>query len=98
MLTPQRDGKKLTYNDLETMPEKIELFSGKLDGAQDMLNLCLYNLGLEQFVNGLPEESKEILKALLEEKEGQNSRLPIARHNEGFAPLKKLVTDEPKKG
>ncbi|WP_185959767.1 hypothetical protein [Lentibacillus cibarius] len=38
---------------------------------EKLILLCLYNLGLEKFIQILPDESKEILRKLLD-KEGDN--------------------------
>jgi hypothetical protein len=70
MLIPEKDGKKITYNLMESLPEKVELYSGELEGREALLELSLYNLGIKRFISLLPKSSQEILlEVLMEEQE-----------------------------
>jgi hypothetical protein len=71
-LIPKRYGQKLdcdTWDEYTPYENKLEIIDGEAlwgDEQRDkMLLVLVYNMGLEHFVNMLPEQSKVILKALL---------------------------------
>jgi hypothetical protein len=61
----KKEGQPITYDLLKKLPEKIELYSGKLEGAEKLLEVSLYHLGLSEFVRILPRESRKILIDIL---------------------------------
>lgn len=72
-LVPLREAKRLTFDEWDkhtSNEQKWELFDGfpfSKDGIErDRLAICLlYSMGLEHFVELLPQESKTVLKGLL---------------------------------
>jgi hypothetical protein len=72
MLIPKKEAQEVTVSIREEYTPhdyKLELIDGVFlpfnNEREKMLLLCLYNMGLENFVKLLPNESKEILKELL---------------------------------
>lgn len=82
MLVPRRKGQPVTSDvmDRYTPAEgKLELFDGDIlpfyHEKEKLILICLYNLGLEKFVQILPDQSKVILKQILD---GENNHhIPI---------------------
>ena len=78
-LIPERKGQLLSYEDFDahtTEEHKFEFYDGKpfspINTFQEdrLLIMLLFSVGLERFVNQLlPNESKMILKNLLNEEE-----------------------------
>lgn len=73
MLIPKKEAQEVTISIREKYTpyeNKLELVDGVFlpfnNEREKMLLLCLYNMGLENFVKLLPDESKEILKELLQ--------------------------------
>lgn len=74
MLIPKKDAQPINFkmyeeytpvgNRLETVEGKFLPFSNDLE---KMLVLCLYNMGLKEFISILPQESKEELLCLLQQ-------------------------------
>jgi len=71
-LIPRLERQEINYdNYYHFVPHelKIEVFDGDLFGTyrerKNFLMMLLYNVGLKEFVKMLPEESKRILKELL---------------------------------
>ncbi|UNT56862.1 hypothetical protein [Lysinibacillus capsici] len=74
MLIPKRAGQPVNYEiyqEYTPAENKLELVDGIFlpfdDERAKMLSLCLYNLGLQDFVKILPQESKEDLFKLLQQ-------------------------------
>lgn len=62
------DPQPITYNKVKQfLPEKIEVYSAKLHGAEEMLKLTLHGVGFKRFLELLSSDEKEILKRMLEE-------------------------------
>lgn len=58
----------INYNKVKQyLPEKIEVFSAELYGAEEMLKLTLHGVGFRRFLELLTSHEKTILKNLLEE-------------------------------
>jgi predicted nucleotidyltransferase len=72
MLIPEKEGKPVTYKIMDSLPNKIEVFSGKLEGASAFLELSIYNIGLQKFVEGLPLQSKKVLREILNAENEKN--------------------------
>ncbi|MDM5250094.1 hypothetical protein [Lysinibacillus sp. G4S2] len=74
MLIPKRAGQPVNYEmyqEYTPAENKLELVDGFFlpfdDERAKMLSLCLYNLGLQDFVKILPQESKDELFQLLQQ-------------------------------
>lgn len=72
MLIPRKDAQPINYKMYEEFTprgNKLEMVSGIFlpfnNEKQKMLILCLFNMGLQEFVRILPQESKEELFHLL---------------------------------
>lgn len=58
----------INYNKVKQyLPEKKEVFSAELYGAEEMLKLTLHGIGFKRFLQLLSLEEKETLKNMLEE-------------------------------
>ncbi|OLN21206.1 hypothetical protein BTO30_16125 [Domibacillus antri] len=70
-LTIKEDAQPITYKKVQEydLPEKIEIFSARLHGAEQMLMLILHGLGFRKFLELLSPEEKALLKKMLEEGE-----------------------------
>jgi hypothetical protein len=64
-LIPDREENKLRFNDLERLPEKLELYNGNLSSVEELFKVCIFQLGLERAVELLPNQSIKILKEIL---------------------------------
>ena len=69
-LIPELKGKKLSYSDIELLPEKpTELYSGHFlfteDEKKALILAYITNFGLEYLIEILPSESLKELKYLL---------------------------------
>ena len=74
MLIPKKEAQPINFNiyDEYTPGEnKLEMVRGKFlpfdNDLENMLVLCLYNMGIRQFIGILPKESKEELLELLQQ-------------------------------
>jgi len=74
MLIPKKEAQPITYKiyDEYTPGEnKLELFRGEFlpfnNEREKMLMLCLFNMGIKEFISILPQESKEELFHLLQQ-------------------------------
>jgi len=74
MLIPKKEAQPINYKIYEGFTPgeyKLELWSGVFlpfnNEREKMLLLCLYNMGLQEFVTILPQESKEELFHLLQQ-------------------------------
>jgi len=74
MLIPKKEAQPINYKIYEGFTpgeNKLELWSGVFlpfnNEREKMLLLCLYNMGLQEFVTILPQESKEELFHLLQQ-------------------------------
>lgn len=74
MLIPKKEAQPINYEIYEGFTpgeNKLELLSGVFlpfnNEREKMLLLCLYNMGLQEFVTILPQESKEELFHLLQQ-------------------------------
>ncbi|MBW8351550.1 hypothetical protein K0H71_19210 [Bacillus sp. IITD106] len=72
MLIPKKEGQPINYDIYEKFTpaeNKLEVMDGVFlpfnNEREKMLLLCLYNMGLQNFVDILPNESKEVLKELI---------------------------------
>ncbi|MGG1289843.1 hypothetical protein ABE218_00325 [Bacillus smithii] len=73
-MIPSKNPQPITYSQYERYtPEKLELINRNLLGSEqeriELLLLLLYNVGLETFLQHLPEETISELKTLLESSE-----------------------------
>ncbi|MED3575846.1 hypothetical protein [Cytobacillus praedii] len=73
MLIPKKEAQPINYEIYEGFTpgeNKLEMLRGNFlpfnDERRKMLMLCLYNMGLQEFVRTLPQESKEELFRLLQ--------------------------------
>lgn len=68
---PKENGQKISYQEYDGFPEKLELISNDLlmstTEKNHVLLVLLKNVGLKQFVNILPRESKKELYRLLQD-------------------------------
>lgn len=74
MLIPKKDAQPIDYKIYEEYTpgeNKLEMVGGKFlpfdNDLEKMLVLCLYNMGLQEFIGVLPQESKEELFQLLQQ-------------------------------
>lgn len=74
MLIPKKNGQPINYKIYEEYTpgeNKLEMAGGKFlpfdNDLEKMLVLCLYNMGLQEFINILPQESKKELLRLLQQ-------------------------------
>lgn len=74
MLIPKKEGQSIdykTYEEYTPAENKLELMDGVFlpfnNEREKMLMLCLFNMGLQEFINILPQESKEELFYLLQQ-------------------------------
>ncbi|WP_031537524.1 hypothetical protein [Bacillus sp. MB2021] len=70
MLIPKKEPQPINYKIYEEYtPGKLEMVRGKFlpfdNDLENMLVLCLYNMGIREFISILPQESKEELLELL---------------------------------
>ncbi len=72
MLIPKKEPQPINYKIYEEYtPGKLEMVRGKFlpfdNDLENMLVLCLYNMGIREFISILPQESKEELLELLQQ-------------------------------
>ncbi|MEI2364626.1 hypothetical protein [Niallia circulans] len=74
MLIPKREAQPNNYRMYEEFTpgeNKLEMVEGNFlpfnEERQKMLMLCLYNMGIKEFISILPQESKEELLCLLQQ-------------------------------
>ncbi|WP_375844926.1 hypothetical protein [Cytobacillus sp. Hz8] len=74
MLIPQKDAQPINfkiYDEYTPGENKLELLGGVFlpfdNEREKMTMLCLFNMGLQEFIRILPEESKEELFRLLQQ-------------------------------
>lgn len=74
MLIPKKEAQAINYKIYEEYTpaeNKLELMNGVFlpfnDERQKMIMLCLFNIGIQEFINLLPQESKEELFHLLQQ-------------------------------
>jgi len=74
MLIPKREAQPINYRMYEEFTpgeNKLEMVEGNFlpfnKERQKMLMLCLYNMGIKEFISILPQESKEELLCLLQQ-------------------------------
>lgn len=74
MLIPKREAQPINYRMYEEFTpgeNKLEMVEGNFlpfnEERQKMLMLCLYNMGIKEFISILPQESKEELLCLLQQ-------------------------------
>ena len=74
MLIPMKEAQPINFEIFEGFTpgeHKLELWSGVFlpfnNEREKMLLLCLFNMGLQEFIRILPEESKEELYSLLQQ-------------------------------
>ena len=73
-IVPSREPQQVTYSQYERYtPEKVELIKGNLLYSEqeriNLLLLLLYNVGLEAFLQHLPEKTIQELTSLLSSNE-----------------------------
>ncbi|MFB7305051.1 MULTISPECIES: hypothetical protein [Bacillaceae] len=74
MLIPKKEAQPIDfrmYEEYTPMGNRLETVEGKFlpfgNDLEKMLVLCLYNMGLQEFISILPQESKEELLHLLQQ-------------------------------
>ncbi|MFK5707507.1 hypothetical protein [Lysinibacillus boronitolerans] len=72
MLIPKKEAQRIdykTYEEYTPAENKLELVEGVFlpFDKEKMLMLCLFNMGLQEFICILPQESKEELLNLLQQ-------------------------------
>lgn len=74
MLIPKKEAQPINFKMYEEYipgENKLELFNGNFlpfnNEKQRLLMLCFYNMGLQEFISILPQESKEELYHLLQQ-------------------------------
>ena len=74
MLIPKKEAQPINYKDYERYTpgeNKLELLDGDFlpfnNEREKMLMLCLYNMGLQEFISIIPQKSKEELLHMLQQ-------------------------------
>nr|WP_259548301.1 hypothetical protein [Heyndrickxia oleronia] len=74
MLIPKKEAQPINYKIYEEYTpgeNKLEMVGGKFlpfnNEREKMLMLCLYNMGIKEFISILPQELKEELYHLLQQ-------------------------------